>query len=67
MSLFLGLLFGAVGSGYVIYGKRQHDALFLIVGFVLIVSPYFIATPILVVAVGVCLVALPVLRTIGWF
>ncbi|PYQ28844.1 MAG: hypothetical protein DMF56_14315 [Acidobacteria bacterium] len=67
MTLFLGVLFGAVGSGYVIYGKRQHDALFLVVGFVLIVYPYFIATPLLVVAIGLCLVALPILRAHGWF
>ena len=67
MNLFLGLLFGAVGSGYAIYGKRQHDALFLVTGFVLIVYPYFIASPILLVAVGLCLVALPILRARGWF
>jgi hypothetical protein len=67
MNLVLGLLFGAVGSGYAIYGKRQHDAFYLIVGFVLIVYPYFIASPILLVAVGLCLVALPILHAYGWF
>jgi len=67
MNLFLGLLFGAVGSGYVLYGKRQHNALFLIVGFALIVYPYFIASPILVVLVGLCLAAVPVLHAQGWF
>ena len=62
MSLFLGLLFGAVGSGYVIYGKRQHDALFLGVGFALIVYPYFVAGLILTIVIGVCLAAIPVLH-----
>jgi len=67
MNLFLGLLFGAVGSGYVIYGRRQHSALFFVVGFALIVYPYFIAAPLLIVVVGFCLTAIPILHARGWF
>jgi len=67
MSLFLGLLFGAVGTGYLVYGKRQHSALFLIVGFALIVYPYFIDSPVLVVLVGLGLAVVPILHARGWF
>jgi hypothetical protein len=67
VNIFLGLLFGAVGSGYVVYGKRQQNALFLIVGFALVVYPYFIASPLLVVLVGICLAAVPIAHLRGWF
>jgi len=67
MNLFLGLLFGAVGSGYLVYAKRQQSALFLIVGFALIVYPYFVANAVLVVVIGLCLAAVPVLHARGWF
>ena len=66
MTLFLGLLFGAVGSGYLVYAKRQHNALFLVVGFVLILIPYFIASAVLLIVVGLCLAAVPILHARGW-
>jgi len=66
MTLFLGLLFGAIGSGYLVYAKRQHNALFLVVGFVLILIPYFIASAVLLVVVGLCLAAVPILHARGW-
>jgi hypothetical protein len=66
MTLFLGLLFGAIGSGYLVYAKRQHDALFLVVGFVLILIPYFIASAVLLIVVGLCLAAVPILHARGW-
>ena len=66
MTLFFGLLFGAVGSGYLVYAKRQHNALFLVVGFVLILIPYFIASAVLLVVVGLCLAAVPILHARGW-
>ena len=67
MGLFLGLLFGAVGTGYVVYGKRQHSALFLLVGFALIVYPYFIASAFLTVLVGLGLAVVPILHARGLF
>ncbi|MEK6374860.1 MAG: hypothetical protein AABO58_19440 [Acidobacteriota bacterium] len=67
MNLFLGLLFGAVGSGYLVYARRQHNALFLVVGLVLIVYPYFVANAVLLVVIGLCLAAVPILHARGWF
>ena len=67
MNLFLGLLFGAVGSGYLVYGKRQQNALFLVVGVILIVYPYFIASAVFLVLIGLALAAIPILHAKGWF
>ena len=43
MTLLFGLVFGAIGSAYILYGGRQHEAWFFVIGFVLILYPYFIA------------------------
>jgi hypothetical protein len=58
-SLLWGLLFGSIGLGFFIYGKRQRAVVPLICGLVLMVFPYFISSTILLVAVGIGLIALP--------
>jgi len=58
-SLLWGLLFGSIGLGFFIYGKRQKAVVPLLCGLVLMVFPYFISNTILLVAIGVGLVALP--------
>jgi hypothetical protein len=58
-SLLWGLLFGSIGLGLFIYGKRQKAVVPLLCGLVLMVFPYFISNTILLVAIGVGLVALP--------
>ncbi len=67
MSLFLGLIFGAVGTVYFIWGKKQHDALFLAVGVALAIYPYFFDNVWLVLLIGAVLSAIPVARSKGWF
>ena len=57
--LFWGLLFGSVGFGFFIYGKKQKAFVPLVCGLVLMVIPYFISNTILLVAIGVALIALP--------
>ena len=57
--LFWGLLFGSVGFGFFIYGKKQKAFVPLVCGLVLMVIPYFISNIILLVAIGVALIALP--------
>ncbi len=42
-SLMLGLIWGAIGSGYFIYGKKQGRAVFLLCGIVLCVFPMVIS------------------------
>ena len=41
--LLWGLLFGAIGFGFFLYGKKQKAVVPLITGIVLCVVPYFIA------------------------
>jgi hypothetical protein len=53
------LLFGSVGLGFLVYGKKQKAVVPLVCGLVLIIFPYFIANTILLVAIGVALIALP--------
>jgi len=58
-SLLWGLLFGSIGLGFFIYGKRQKAVVPLLCGLVLMIFPYFISNTIVLVAIGVALVALP--------
>ena len=58
-SLLWGLLFGSIGLGFFIYGKRQKAVVPLVCGLVLMIFPYFISNALLLVAIGVALVALP--------
>ena len=67
MTLFLGLIFGAVGTVYFIYGKKQHDPMFLVVGVLLAVYPYFFENVWLVLLIGAALSMVPVARAKGWF
>lgn len=67
MSLFFGLLFGAVGGVYLAYARRLHDPLYLLCGVVLIVYPYFFDSALAIVAMGVVIALFPVGRTRGWF
>jgi hypothetical protein len=41
-SLFAGLLFGAIGAGAFLYGKRQAELRVMLTGLALIVLPYMI-------------------------
>jgi hypothetical protein len=57
--LLWGLLFGSIGFGYFLYGKKQKAVVPLITGIVLCVVPYFIANVYVLVMVGVILMAIP--------
>lgn len=58
-SLLWGLLFGSVGLGYFVYGKKQKAFVPLVCGFALMVFPYFVSNTILLVAIGIALAVLP--------
>jgi hypothetical protein len=53
------LVFGSVGLGFFIYGKKQRAVVPLICGIALIVFPYFVSNVMLLVGVGVVLAASP--------
>jgi hypothetical protein len=57
--LFLGLIFGSIGTGYCIYGRRQVAIIPFVSGLLLIGIPYFITSVAALIAAGVVLAALP--------
>lgn len=58
-SLFLGVLFSAIGLGYLVYAKQQRAALPLLCGVALMVFPYLISGTLPMIAVGILLMAIP--------
>ena len=58
-ALIWGMIFGAIGVGFFIYGKKQKAIVPLCVGIALCVFPYFIANVYVLVMVGVILMAIP--------
>ena len=53
------LLFGSIGLGFFLYGKKQKTIVPLITGIALCVVPYFIANMYVLVTVGLVLIAVP--------
>ena len=58
-SLLWGTLFGSLGFGYFLYGKKQGAVMPLVCGLLLMVFPYFISGTALLVLIGLVLAALP--------
>ena len=58
-ALILGLLFGSIGLGFFIYGRKQRAGVPLLCGLALMVIPYFIPNSLLLFFVGAVLVAVP--------
>jgi hypothetical protein len=58
-SLIWGVLFGAVGAGYALYGKRQRNPIALIAGIALMVFPYFVPGVWWMLIVGAILMIVP--------
>ncbi|MGH8117462.1 MAG: hypothetical protein ACREP0_11295 [Rhodanobacteraceae bacterium] len=58
-ALLWGILFGAIGIGYFIYGKRQSMIVPLVCGIALMVYPWFVSGALLTVIVGIVLMAVP--------
>lgn len=57
--LLWGLLFGAIGIGFLTYARKQKAVVPLISGIALLVLPYFFSNVYLLVLSGTVLVALP--------
>ncbi len=58
-SLLWGLLFGSIGLGFFVYGRRQRVVVPLVCGVALMIFPYFVSNTVLLVALGVVLIAIP--------
>jgi hypothetical protein len=57
--LLWGVLFGSVGFGYFLYGKKQSAVVPLVCGIALMIFPYFVSNVLILVVVGIALAALP--------
>jgi len=57
--LLWGMLFGSIGIGYFIYGKREKVIVPMVCGLVLMVFPYFVEGTITLIAIGVALAVTP--------
>lgn len=58
-TMIFSILFGSIGMGYFVYGKKQQTAAPLIAGIGLCIFPYFVANVYLMVLVGIVLIVLP--------
>lgn len=56
-----GVIFGSIGLGFFIYGKRQKSVVPLLAGIALCVFPYFISNVYVLVLIGIALMAVPYL------
>ena len=59
LSFVVYVLFGAIGLGYFVYGKRQKKFVPLASGVGLMVYPYFVNNAMLLVVIGCVLLILP--------
>jgi len=57
--LIWGMVFGSIGLGFFIYGKKQKAIVPLMTGIALFIFPYFITDVYILVLTGVILTALP--------
>jgi hypothetical protein len=57
--LLFNVIFGSVGLGFLVYGRKQRAVVPLVCGIALMGFPYFVSNVSVLVAVGVVLMALP--------
>lgn len=58
-TLIWGTLFGGIGIGFFIYGKKQKNKVSLFTGISLFLVPYFASDVLVLVVVSIVLMALP--------
>ena len=58
-TLLWGVLFGSIGFGFFLYGRKQRAIVPLVCGLALMVFPYFVSGTMLLIAIGVALMAIP--------
>lgn len=58
-TLLLNVLFGSIGFGLFLYGKKQMVTAPLLCGLCLMIFPYFVSNNFLLVGIGVALTAIP--------
>lgn len=58
-TLLWGMLFGSIGFGFFLYGKKQRAIAPLACGLALMAFPYFVSGTVLLVLIGAVLMAIP--------
>jgi hypothetical protein len=58
-TLMWGVIFGSIGLGFFVYGKKQKAIIPFISGIGLMVIPYFISNVFILVTTGIVFVAFP--------
>lgn len=58
-ALLWGVLFGSIGLGFFLYGKKQRAVVPLVCGIALMIYPYFVPNAIVLVLIGLLLIAIP--------
>jgi hypothetical protein len=58
-TILWSVLFGAIGTGYFIYGKNQKSPVPLVCGVALFIFPYFVSNAWLLVLLGAAIMAVP--------
>jgi len=58
-TLIWGVIFGSIGLGFFVYGKKQKSIIPLFSGIGLMVFPYFISNLYILIISGFILIALP--------
>ena len=57
-TLIMGVIFGAIGLGFFVYGKKQKVIIPLFCGIVLMILPYFIPNMYILILSGIIMVAI---------
>lgn len=57
--LLWSMLFGSVGLGYFVYGRKQQRVTALVSGLSLMIYPWFVADTAWLVIIGICLAIVP--------
>jgi hypothetical protein len=58
-TLWWGLLFGSIGLGYFVYGRKQRAIVPLVCGIALMLFPYVVSGTTWIVVIGVALMLVP--------
>jgi hypothetical protein len=58
-AIIFSFVFGMIGMGFFIYGKKQQKGIPMLVGIALGIYPYFVSSFLLMVLIGVALTAVP--------
>lgn len=58
-TIIWGILFGSIGTGFFIYGKKQEKIVPVLCGIALMIFPYFLEGALMTALVGITLIAVP--------